>query len=92
MERGFSRIDKIERTGGEIKEVLRALTPKLEDLSGFTKHRAPMLADKADMIGLRSDLRVEIEKRPTRRQMVLDIAMIVGAIGTLLTIGSHLAH
>jgi len=52
VEKGFSRIDGVERTGTEIKEALRLLVPKLEDLAGFTKHRAPTLADKADLANL----------------------------------------
>jgi biopolymer transport protein ExbB/TolQ len=37
-------------------------------------------------------LAAEIEKRPTRRQTVVDVAMIVGLIGALITIGTRLAH
>jgi len=87
-----ARIDVAERTSGEIKEILRLLAPKLEDLVGFAKHRAPFLADKTDLSNLKSDLAAEITKRPTRRQSVTDVAFIVGLVGSLLAIGAHLAH
>ena len=37
-------------------------------------------------------LAAEIEKRPTRRQTMVDVAMIVGLIGTLITLGTRLAQ
>ena len=84
-----ARIEGMER---DIKESLRSLAPKLEDISGFVKHRAPNLMDKADLAEVKAELKAEIAKRPTRRQSITDVAWIVGLIGTALTIGSHLAH
>jgi hypothetical protein len=92
VEKGFTRIDEVERSSGEIKNTLRGLVPKIDDLAGFAKHRAPNLADKYDMVRLQADLKAEIDKRPTRRQSVMDAVMIVGFFGTVLAIGSKLAH
>jgi hypothetical protein len=92
VHQGFDRIDAVERGGAETREVLRSLVPKIEHLAGFTTHRAPHLVDKADLITLQATLTAEIEKRPTRRQAIVDIALIVGLIGALLTIGSHMAR
>ena len=77
---------------GEMREILRLLNPKLADLAGFAKHRAPFLADKNDLSNLKSALDTEIAKRPTRRQSITDVALIVGLIAGLLAIGAHLAH
>jgi hypothetical protein len=76
VERGFARIEGLERTSTEIREVLRALDPKLENLAGFATHRAPHLADKADLVAMQGQLRAEIEKRPTRRQAIADVVLI----------------
>lgn len=92
VEKGFSRVDGIEHSVTDIKDTLRALLPKLEDLVGFTKYRVPALAEKSDLVKAQAELKAEIDKRPTRRQMALDVVMVVGAIGTVLTIGSRLAH
>jgi hypothetical protein len=53
---------ELQGTVHEIREVLRSLEPKIDDLAGFVKYRAPHLADKADLIRLEA----EIQKRPTR--------------------------
>jgi hypothetical protein len=37
-------------------------------------------------------LAAEIEKRPTRRQAIADVAMIAGLIGALITSGTRLAR
>jgi hypothetical protein len=92
VDRGFDRIETLERTAAEIRDTLRGLSPKIEDLSGFAKHRAPMLADKADLATLRSELTAGIEKRPTRRQSVADIALIVGVISAAIALGAKFAH
>jgi DNA repair exonuclease SbcCD ATPase subunit len=54
---------------------------------------------KSDTAGLRTELKSEIVElrlgimqRPTRRQTVFDIFAIVGLIGVVLTIASHVAH
>jgi hypothetical protein len=82
------RIDGTERTSSDIKTVLTNLVPKIEDLAGFVKHGAPSLATKDDV----ADLQTEIEKRPTRRQAILDIAWVVGLIAAAVTLGSRVAH
>jgi hypothetical protein len=92
VDHGFNRIEGIERTTSEIKEALRGLTPKIDDLVGFTRHRAPDLASKADLVTLRSDLQTDINLRPTRRQAILDIAWVVGLITLAVTLGSKFAH
>jgi hypothetical protein len=92
IDQGFSRIESLERSSGELKESLRGLTPKIDDLVGFARHRAPELATKADLASLRSDLRADINLRPTRRQAVLDIAWVVGIIIAAVTFGARLTH
>jgi len=92
VQSGFSRIDGVERSTGDIKEALRQLLPKLENLSGFATHRAPSLVDKADIANLKAELKAEIEKRPTRRQTIADIALIVGVIAAAVTLGSRVVH
>lgn len=82
------RIDGSERTASDIKAALTGLVPKIEDLSGFVKHGAPNLATKDEI----SDLQTEIEKRPTRRQAILDIAWVVGLIAAAVTLGARIAH
>lgn len=86
-----ARVEAAEKSSGEIKGMLHLLTPKLEDLAGFAKHRAPFLADKTDLATLKAGLETEIGKRPTRRQSVTDVALIVGLIAGLLAIGAHFA-
>jgi hypothetical protein len=92
VEIGFSRIDRIEKASSDIRESLRLLVPKIDDFVGFAKHRAPSLADKADLVTLKADLKLEIEKRPTRRQMVTDIALIVGLVTAAVTFGARTGH
>jgi hypothetical protein len=50
-------------------------------LNSFIQHQVPNFATK-----------LELEKRPTRRQAIFDIAWVVGLISACLTIGSKLAH
>jgi hypothetical protein len=103
VERGFGRMESLETSSAEIKEVLRALPPKLEDLTGFTRHQAPQLADrtdiaelagnlKAEIVRVESHLKTEIDKRPTRYQSFRETAIIVVLVGVFLTIVSYLAH
>jgi len=87
-----AKVEAQERTSLEIKELLRLLVPKLEDVAGFAKHRAPILADKADLTKIAAELRVEIDKRPTRRQAILDMAWVFGLIVAAVTFGSRFAH
>ena len=44
------------------------------------------------MAELRTELRLEIMQRPTRRQSVFDIFAIVALIGVILTIAARFAH
>jgi hypothetical protein len=92
VEIGFSRIEKIEHSTGEIKDSLRLLIPKIEDLVGFIKHRAPGLADKTSLVKMQAELKAEIILRPTRRQAILDIAWVVALITAAATFGSKFAH
>ncbi len=78
----------MKRSVSDIKDVLRSLAPKVDDLAGFAKHRVPYLADKADLEVVQSRLLLEIQKRPTRRQAVFDIAWIVGLITAANTFGA----
>ena len=88
LEATLKKVELSENTSKEIKGQLTALTPKIDDLVGFTKHGVPNLASKQDI----SDLKAEIEKRPTRRQAILDIAWVVGLITAAVTFGSKIAH
>ena len=92
VEKSLNRVEIVEHTTGEIKEALRLIVPKLDDFAGFYKHRVPMLPDKSDINKMQTELKLEIEKRPTRRQMILDIGFIVGLIAAAVTFGSRLAH
>jgi hypothetical protein len=83
-----ARGEGIERATGQIRDLLEKLAPRIEDISGFIKHGAPNLANKTDVAALRS----EIEKRPTRRQAVLDLAWIVGIIISAVTFGARALH
>jgi len=87
-----AKVEAQEKTSSEIKDSLHKLVPKLEDFAGFAKHRAPTLADKADLTKVAAELRAEIEKRPTRRQAILDMAWVFGLIVAAVTFGSRLAH
>ncbi len=60
-----TKVDAQERSASETRETLRQLAPRIKDIASFIKHRAPALADKADLVGLTAELRAEIEKRPT---------------------------
>jgi hypothetical protein len=92
VEKGNARIEAVERSQGETREALRLLLPKLDDVAGFVRHRAPGLVDKADLPALRSDLMSQIERRPARRQAAFDIAWVVGLIATAVSLGSRFTH
>jgi hypothetical protein len=83
-----SRLETGERSMSEIKDQLTKLNPKIDDIGGFIKHGVPSLVTKADL----ADLKLEIEKRPTRRQAIVDIAWVVGLIAAVVTISTRLAH
>ena len=62
-----------------------------------------MLADKSDIANLKTSitqdvlniqakLQRQIDKRPTRRQAVFDIAWVVGLIATSVTLGARALH
>ena len=88
LDKTDDRLEAIERLTADIKDQLSKLTPKIDDIAGFIKHGVPNLATKAD----NAALKLEIDKRPTRRQTILDIAWVVGLIATVLAIGSKMAH
>jgi hypothetical protein len=86
-----ARVAKLESDVGhirsditEIKTILGRLAPRIDEMYG----RQAILATQSDIAGLR----VEIERRPTRRQTVFDIFTIVTLVGGILTLGSRLAH
>lgn len=87
-----AKVEGQERTLSEIKDSLHKLAPRLEDVAGFVKHRAPTLADKADLTKVVAELRAEIEKRPTRRQAILDMVWVFSLIVAAITFGSRIAH
>lgn len=63
-----------------------ALMPTHEDLAKLS------VAIRDELATVSVELKVEIAKRPTRRQAVLDLIAIVGFIGVILTIGARFAH
>ena len=80
-----ARVAKLESDVGhirsdisEIKGILGRLAPRIDEMYG----KLPYFATKEDV----ANLKIEIEKRPTRRQSILDIFSVVGLIGVLLTI------
>src|SRR5690242_4018373 len=83
-----SAVSHISQGVSEIRGVLGRLTPIIERMNVFQQATLPNLATKVELV----DLRNQIEKRPTRRQIVVDVDLIVGIIGSLITIGAKLAH
>jgi hypothetical protein len=90
-----ARIAKLESEVGHIREgvseiraVLARLAPIIDRMDGIQQATLPNLATRAELV----DLRNQIEKRPTRRQTVVDVGLIVGIIGTLITIGAKTVH
>ena len=83
-----SEVSHINQGVSEIRGVLGRLTPIIDRMDGFQQATLPNLATKVELV----DLRNQIEKRPTRRQIVVDVGLIVGIIGSLITIGAKLAH
>ena len=84
-----AKVDAQGQSAAEVKELLRQLAPKIEDVAGFVKHRVPVLADKADLEKMEAGLRTEIEKRPTRRQAFLDMVLIFTSVTGAITFGSR---
>jgi uncharacterized coiled-coil protein SlyX len=72
----------------EIRGVLTRLAPIIDRMDSFQQAILPNLATKLEL----ADLKHEVEKRPTRRQTIQDVALIVGTITALITIGSKVAH
>ena len=83
-----SDVGHIKNDVSEIKGILGRLAPIIDRMDGFQQATLPSLATKLEL----ADIRKEIEKRPTRRQTMADLSLIVAIIGTLLTIGAKLAH
>jgi hypothetical protein len=86
-----TRVAKLESDVGhirsdmtEIKGILGRLAPRIDEMYG----KMPHLGTKEDL----AKITAEIERRPTRRQTVADVALIVGVIAALITIGTRLAH
>src|SRR3954471_18300822 len=85
-------VEHIQTDVREIRGILACLAPVIDRIDGFLQASLPRLATKDEIGAEASTLRVEIERWPTRRQSLIDIAMIAGLIGVILTIGSHLTH
>ena len=79
-----SDVGHIRSDISEIKSTLGRLAPRIDEMYGKLSY----FASKEDIANVRTD----IDKRPTRRQSVFDIVLIAGFIGTILTVGSKLAH
>ncbi len=94
----------LSRLAPRIDEMHGFLTAKLPELATKAQLAAlsaklPELANKAELAAVRlelkeeiDELRIEIIKRPTRRQSILDIFAIVGFIGVVLTIAARFAR
>jgi hypothetical protein len=85
------RVAKLEADVGhirsdisEIKAILGRLAPRIDEMYG----KLSFFATKEDI----ANLKLEIEKRPTRRQSVLDILYIVTIVTGVMTFGSKLLH
>jgi uncharacterized coiled-coil protein SlyX len=83
-----SDVAHIKDDVSEIKGILGRLAPVIDRMDGFQQAALPTLATKLEL----ADLKLQIEKRPTRRQTMADVALIVTTIGALIAIGTHLAH
>lgn len=99
LAKGADRTESIGRATAEIKDQLAKLAPKIDDLAGFVRHGVPNLCSKTDLTALKTDMTtlkadmvLQIEKRPTRRQAIADIILIVGAIAGAITLGTRLVH
>jgi hypothetical protein len=77
-------VGNIQANVAEIKSILGRLAPRIDEM--FGKQQAT--ATKEDI----ANLRIEIEKRPTRRQSIADVIVFVGLVGSILAIASHLAR
>ena len=52
-----ARLTAIEQGIADIRQMLRDLVPKIEELAGFVRFGAPHLATKADLIEMENRLR-----------------------------------
>jgi len=83
-----ARIAKLESDVGhvrtdisDIKALLGRLAPRIDEMYGGRVTQQDL-----------TNLRVEVERRPTRRQSMFDIFAIVSLIGAVLALGAKLAH
>ena len=83
---------ELQKTAGEIQEALGLLAPKIDDVAGFIRHRAPDLASKSDVIQMKAELQTAIDLRPTRRQAIFDMAWVVELIIPAVSFGGKFAH
>jgi hypothetical protein len=88
VEASDKRLEKTEKTSSDIKDILTALTPKIDNLVGFATHAAPNFATKADI----ATLTAEIALRPTRWQSLGHMALLAGLVAAILAIGAYGAH
>src|SRR5690242_15233319 len=71
-------VEHIQTDVREIRGILARLAPVIDRIDGFLQATLPHLATKDEIDAEASMLRVDIERRPTRRQSLADIAMIAG--------------
>jgi hypothetical protein len=90
----------------EIKTTLNRLAPLIDEFRGFMAATLPTLATKVELAELRTELRsemaelrvelaelrAEILQRPTRRQAIFDMFAVVGLVGAVLAIATHVGH
>ena len=87
VEASNKRLEDTEKATSDIKGLLQALTPKIDNLVGFATHAAPNFATKADI----ATLTAQIDLRPTRWQSIGHLALLAGLIAAILAISSHIA-
>jgi hypothetical protein len=83
-----SDVEHIKNDISEIKGILARLAPIIDRIDGFLQATLPGLATKLEL----ADLRAEIQKRPTHRQIIFDLFALAGFVGVILAIATRSAH
>ena len=101
-----SDVSHIKDDIAEIKGLLARLAPAIDRIDGFLQATMPTLATKLELADLKaelkgeiSDLRVEqtslrreIERRPTHRQIVLDLFALAAFVSAVAPITARVVH
>lgn len=76
-----SDVAHIQADVREIKSVLTRLATVIDRMDGFLNATLPTLATK-----------LELEKRPTHRQIIFDIVAFIGGVGAIVALALRFAH